>query len=50
MWIPGKANLADPGTKRDSSLTEALKILLMTGKISLDLSEAEVRSTDRPLG
>ena len=50
VWIPGRTNLADPGTKRDSALAEALQILLLTGKIPLDLTEAEVRSSDRPLG
>ena len=50
VWIPGRTNLADPGTKRDSALTEALQLLLLTGKIPIDLSESEVRSSDRPLG
>ena len=50
VWIPGRTNLADPGTKRDSTLSEALQLLLYTGKIPIDLSEAEVRSSNRPLG
>ena len=50
VWIPGRTNLADPGTKRDSALSEALQLLLYTGKIPIDLSEAEVRSSNRPLG
>ena len=50
VWIPGRKNLAEVDTKRDSALAESLQILLLTGTISLDLTEATVRSSDRPLG
>lgn len=50
VWIPGKSNLADPGTKQDSPLSEALKILLSIGKIPIDMSAAEIRSPNSPLG
>ena len=50
VWVPRKVNLADPGTQRDSALCDALRLLLYTGKIPLDLSVAETRSTNRPLG
>ena len=50
IWIPGATNLADPGTKPDSSLTSALQLLMFTGKIPIDLTGAEVRSTNLPLG
>ena len=50
VWIPGRVNLADPDTKRDSALCDSLQLLFYTGKIPLDLAEAEVRSTNRPLG
>ena len=50
VWVPGRVNLADPGTKRDSQLTDALQLLLFTGRIPLDLSAAESRSTYLPLG
>lgn len=48
--FPKKSNLADPGTKRDSPLSEAMNILLFTGKVPIYLSAAEVRSTYLPLG
>lgn len=49
-WIPGKNNLADPGTKPDSPLTESLCITLAEGRLSVDFNDAESRRYDRPLG
>lgn len=37
-WIPGKTNIADPLTKKDSALTEALQLSLSTGTVCVDLT------------
>ena len=50
IWIPGRVNLTDPGTKTDSPLTQAMIQTMACGKLSIDLSEAEARSSDRSLG
>lgn len=50
IWIPGRVNLTDPGTKTDSLLPQALQLTMSSGKLALDLSESEARSADRPLG
>ena len=49
-WIPGKINPADVGTKSDSALTQTVQIMLYTGKLQQDFSNAEVRSADGSLG
>lgn len=50
VWIPGKCNPADPGTKRDSPLAEVLQLMLFTGKIPLSFEEIESTSSNRSLG
>ena len=42
-WIPGKINLADPLTKKDSALTDTLQLCLHTGKINVCLNEMETK-------
>ena len=32
-WIPGRLNLADPGTKPDNHLGHALPLLLFIGRL-----------------
>ena len=50
FWVPGKINLADPGTKPDSPLCEQLQITLNDGKISVPIKDGEFRRFDRSLG
>ena len=50
VWIPGKCNPADPGTKRDSALTDVLRLMLYTGKIPIDFTGSQSRSSQRSLG
>ena len=50
VWIPGKVNLADVGTKPDSPLTTALQHCLASGTLPFDFEKSEARSTDLPLG
>lgn len=38
--IPGSTNLTDPGTKRNSSLTNSLQLLMFTGEIPIDYTDA----------
>ena len=45
IWIPGKTNLADALTKTDSPLTSALILTLFSGKLSIDYSESESKSS-----
>lgn len=49
-WVPGRVNLADPGTKPDSHLQNALSVTMADGRLANDLSESESRDADRPLG
>lgn len=35
-WIPGSTNLADPLTKKDSSLTNALQLSLFSGRLCVN--------------
>ena len=50
VWIPGKTNPADPGTKRDSPLTEVLRLMLYTGQIQIPFTGSQTRSSYRSLG
>ena len=50
-WIPGRINLADPLTKKDSSITGALQLTLFTGRLCMDFEEqAETKSSQKNLG
>ena len=50
-WLPGKLNLADALTKRDSPLTEVLQLTLYTGRIQVDLDgNMETKSTKKNYG
>lgn len=50
IWIPGKTNPADIGTKFDSPLTDAVAQLLATGKFPLHLENLETCASNRSLG
>ena len=50
IWIPGKFNLSDPLTKRDSPLEKSLQLTLHTGLISVDLSKCLVNNSKKPIG
>lgn len=50
-WIPGRLNLADPGTKPDSPLVAALQLLLFSGRLPFGFPEMESAcAIDKPLG
>lgn len=44
VWIPGKSNLADPGTKSDTPLIHVLRLLMESGCLHFSSPYAEVRS------
>ena len=47
-WIPGNINLADPLTKKESSITDALQLTLFTGRMCIDFDEmAETKSSQK---
>ncbi len=50
IWVPGKINLADPGTKTDSPLTDLLQLMLVSGSIPVKFTEAVVQSSDQFTG
>lgn len=50
VWIPGKINLSDPGTKPNSPLCDALRITLQDGRLSLNYEIAEHSKRGRSLG
>ena len=50
MWIPGKQNLSDPGTKCDSPLSISLQLMLFTGTLPFSFPTAESCLSNRPLG
>lgn len=49
-WIRGNVNIADVGTKKNSALTDALSVILATGKFDIDISCIETRSNIRDVG
>lgn len=50
-WIPGKLNLADVLTKKDSAISEALQLTLFKGRLTLPFeSFAESKSSSKNLG
>ena len=50
-WIPGKTNLADALTKRDSPLTDALQLTLFSGLLNISYEEcAETKSAEKNYG
>lgn len=50
VWIPGKVNLTNPGTKTDSPLTQTLFQTMEICTINIDLSSSESRSAERSNG
>lgn len=50
IWIPGKKNLSDTGTKENSPLCDALQIALYDGKFPFDFSNLETASSDKLSG
>lgn len=50
-WIPGHANLADPLTKKDSCLTDALQLTLFTGRLCFKFEDtAETKCSEKNFG
>ena len=50
-WIPGRINLADPMTKKDSCPTDALQFTLFSGRLCIDFEElAETKSSQKNFG
>lgn len=49
-WVPGKLNLADPLTKKDSSMVQPLQLLMYTGTIPKDLSQQKTRVSTQSTG
>ena len=50
IWVPGKANLADPGTKPDSNLTQTLRILFESGCLPINFTDAIIQSSNLSTG
>lgn len=50
VWIPGRANLADPLTKPDSPLCLPLQLTLHCGELSLDHAECKMRRSTQCTG
>lgn len=50
IWIPDSVNLADPGTKANSPMIDALQLMQFTGSIPLDFIGHESTSSNRSLG
>ena len=50
IWVPGKINLADPGTKPDSQLTQALHLLLESGFLPIDFNDSIIQSSKLSTG
>lgn len=50
-WIPGRLNLADPGTKPDSPLIHALQLLMFSGQLPFGFPDLEATNSKvKPLG
>ena len=50
IWVPGKINLADPGTKPDSHLTQTLNLLFETSTLPIDFKEVVIKSSGLSTG
>lgn len=50
FWLPGSINIADPGTKPNSPLAQTLSLLLSSGELPIDFTEALSNSSDQFLG
>ena len=50
IWIPGKLNLADPLTKKDCLLTDALQLTLFEGRLPFDFINSKMRYSTACLG
>jgi len=49
-WIPGKLNLADPMTKKDSPISNNLQLLMYTGELPFDTSSTKTRDSSQSTG
>lgn len=50
-WIPGTTNLADPLTKKNSSLTDVLQLTLFSGRICTDFDAvSETKRSEKNFG
>lgn len=49
FWVQGRLNLADPGTKPDTSLTCALQVWFLSGKLPFGFPGLEAGSKDKLL-
>ena len=50
IWVPGKFNLADPMTKRDSPIESSLHDTLSSGALCSDISNNSVNNAKKPIG
>lgn len=50
IWIPGKVNLADPATKTNSPLANALQLSMFSGELSLVMNEHLFRDSVQDTG
>lgn len=50
IWVPGKVNLSDPGTKPNSPLSNALQLMMLSGEIPFNFDEFEVGKSDQFTG
>ena len=49
-WVPGKVNFADPGTKPDNPLIQALQLLLESSCLPFDFTDAITLSSNLSTG
>ena len=49
-WVPEKINLADPGTKPDSQLTQNLQLLFESRCLPIDFSESVTQLSNLTTG
>lgn len=50
IWLPGKLNFADIGTKMDSPLTLSTQLMFFTGRLPYSFPGIESCNSNRPLG
>ena len=50
IWVPGKINLAGPGTETDSHLTQNLQVLLESGRLHVNFTDAIIQSFNLSTG
>ena len=49
-WIPGKLNMSDPLTKKDSPMNKSLQLMMFSGELPVSYEDAKTRKSEQSTG